>query len=253
MPYRVNLPGDHDSADLPFLQFGMAGFDHSQRHQVEGIEIFSLYAHLRAIREDLKAGQSVKAGERIATMGRSTNTREGISRERAHVHFELDLLLNDRFAGWYQTAFPGQRNDHGNWNGQNLIGLDAREIFLLQQEQGAKFSLRQYIYNQAELCRVLVPAVRFPWLKRYAGLIQRNSTAEKQGVVAYELALNFNGLPYQLIPRAAAQIKGRNGLRLLSVNEAEYAQHHCRRLVVKRAGQWEFTNAGSRLIQLLAY
>ena len=37
MPYRVNLPGDHDSADLPFLQFGMAGFDHIQRHQVEGM------------------------------------------------------------------------------------------------------------------------------------------------------------------------------------------------------------------------
>lgn len=57
------------------------------RHQVEGLEIHSLYAHLHSIRADLKIGQAVKAGEIIAVMGRSTNTHEGISKERAHVQF----------------------------------------------------------------------------------------------------------------------------------------------------------------------
>ena len=31
------------------------------RHQVEGLEIYSLYAHLREVRHDLKIGQAVKA------------------------------------------------------------------------------------------------------------------------------------------------------------------------------------------------
>ena len=44
------------------------------RHVVEGVEIYSLYAHLREIRPGLKIGQPVKAGETIATMGRTSNT-----------------------------------------------------------------------------------------------------------------------------------------------------------------------------------
>ena len=83
------------------------------RHQIDGLEIYSLYAHLHAVRAGLKIDQPVKTGEQIAVMGRTTNTREGISRERAHVHFELNLLVNDHFANWYKTAHPGERNDHG--------------------------------------------------------------------------------------------------------------------------------------------
>src|SRR6185295_4975599 len=89
------------------------------RHSVDGWEIYSLYAHLREVRPGLKIGQAVKAGEIIATMGRTTNTREGISKDRAHVHFELNLLYNDRFESWYKKSSPQQRNDHGLWNGQN--------------------------------------------------------------------------------------------------------------------------------------
>ena len=74
------------------------------------------------MRHDLKVGQNVKAGEPVAIMGRTANTHEGISKDRAHVHFELNLLVNDRFASWYKKTFPDQRNDHGDWNGQNLLG-----------------------------------------------------------------------------------------------------------------------------------
>lgn len=94
------------------------------RHEVEGLEIYSLYAHLHELRQGLKVGQAVKAGEPVAVMGRTANTRESISKDRAHVHFELNLLVNDRFASWYNKTFPGQRNDHGQWNGQNLLGID---------------------------------------------------------------------------------------------------------------------------------
>jgi septal ring factor EnvC (AmiA/AmiB activator) len=36
------------------------------RHQVEGLEIYSLYAHLSAIAPGLKVGQSVKAGQTLS-------------------------------------------------------------------------------------------------------------------------------------------------------------------------------------------
>ena len=83
----------------------------------------------------MKVGQPVKAGETVAVMGRTANTREGISKDRAHVHFELNLLVNDRFASWYKKTFPGQRNDHGEWNGQNLLGIDPRAILLAEHER----------------------------------------------------------------------------------------------------------------------
>jgi peptidoglycan LD-endopeptidase LytH len=223
------------------------------RHQVEGLEIYSLYAHLREVRQDLKAGQPVKAGEQVGIMGRTTNTREAISKDRAHLHFELNLLVNDQFAAWYKKTFPEQRNDHGDWNGQNLLAIDSRAVLLAQREQGTQFSLVGVLSAQTELCRVLVRAKYFPWLRRYAVLVRPGSRAEQEGVVGYEIALNYNGVPFELVPRAASEIKGKAKFQLLSVNEPEYHKNPARRLVAKRGPRWELTSHGLNLLELLTY
>jgi murein DD-endopeptidase MepM/ murein hydrolase activator NlpD len=223
------------------------------RHHIDGLEVYSLYAHLREARADLHEGQAVKAGETIAMMGRTANTREGISKDRAHVHFEIDLLVNDRYAEWHRKYQTGQRNDHGNWNGQNLRGIDARLILLEQEREGAQFSLTSFIRNETELCRVQVRATNFPWIRRYAALITKNPVAEKEGVAGYELVLNYVGVPYQVIPRAASEMKGSGRVRLVSVNEAEEQKNPCCKLVSRRHGRWELTNTGETLISLLIF
>ncbi len=223
------------------------------RHHIDGLEVYSLYAHLKRIREELKIGRAVKSGDFIATMGRTTNTREGISRERAHVHFELDLLVNSGFPRWYKQAFPSQRNDHGEWNGQNLLGLDPRLVLLEQHRLGTNFSLVKWVRSQAELCRVLVRATDFPWLQHYPALIERNLMADKEGVAGYEISLNYNGVPYRLIPRAASEIKTKARFQLLSVNEEEYRKHPCRRLISKRGNHWVLARNGNNLLELLTY
>jgi len=223
------------------------------RHDIGGMEIYSSYAHLREIRPGLKIGDAVKAGEVIATMGRTANTREGISKERAHVHFELDLLVNERFPAWYKRTFPTQRNDHGMWNGLNLIGLDPRLVLLQQRQVGAKFDLLHFIQNQTELCRVTVRDTDFAWLKRYSALVIPNPKAAAKGVAGYEVALNYNALPFELIPRTASEIKGKTKFRLLSVNAAEYRKNPCRRLVTQRGARWELTSRGIRALELLTY
>src|SRR6185503_1778561 len=96
------------------------------KHSIDGMEIFTLYAHLSDFAPGLAAGKSVKAGETIATMGRTSNTRERISLERAHVHFEINLFASDRFSAWYKKEHPKEPDDHGMWNGVNMIGLDPR-------------------------------------------------------------------------------------------------------------------------------
>ncbi|HVU28140.1 MAG TPA: M23 family metallopeptidase [Verrucomicrobiae bacterium] len=222
------------------------------RHNIGGLEIYSLYGHLSAIRPGLKIGESVKAGELIATMGRTSNA-ETIAKWRAHVHFELNLLVNDNFAAWFKKASSGERNDHGEWNGQNLNGLDPREILLAEHTQGTNFNLLNFIRNQTELCRVLVRATNFPYLKRYPMLVLKNPVAEKEGVAGYEIALNFNGVAFALMPRAESEIKSRAKFQLLSVNEAEQKANPCRKLVVKRGRHWELANDGLRELELLTY
>lgn len=223
------------------------------RHLVSGIEIYSSYAHLHEIRPGLKVGQTVKAGETIATMGRTANTRQGISKDRAHVHFELSLFVNDRFPAWYKKTFPGQRNDHGAWNGQNLVGVDPRLVLLQQRKSGVKFDLLRFIQSQTELCRVVVRAKDFPWLKRYPALVHPNPRAAKEGIAGYEVALNFNAVAFELIPRAASEIRGKGKFQLLSVNEAEQLKNPCRKLVTQRGKQWELTSRGINALELLTY
>jgi peptidoglycan LD-endopeptidase LytH len=225
------------------------------RHVVEGIEVYSLYAHLAGVRADLKPGNPVKAGEPVGVMGRTANTRERIAKDRAHLHFELNLLLNDRFSSWFKKNHPGERNDHGDWNGRNLTGLDPRAIFLAQQTEGETFRLVRFVQQQPELCRVFVQATNFPWLRRYAPLVRPSSRAELEGVAGYEIALAFNGLPVELIPRAASEmsLKGKTRFKLLSVDAAEKRRNPCGRIVVEKGKGWELTERGQDLLGLLTF
>lgn len=222
------------------------------RHRIEGIQVFTLYAHLRSVRADLSAGTAVRAGEAVGTVGRTTNTRTPITKDRAHLHFEVDLLVNEDFSGWLKKHEPGTRDDHGPWNGRNLLGLDPTEIFRLQQKS-EDFSLLEHLRNQKEMCRIRVTHTSFPWLKRYPSLIRRNPTAEKEGIVAYDVSLNYNGVPFRLVPKARSEIKGDPSTRILEVDEAEFANHRCRKLIFKRGQTWILTARGQELIQLLTY
>lgn len=223
------------------------------RHEVDGLEIYSLYAHLSEVRADLRPGATVAAGETIGVMGRTANTSQGISKDRAHVHFELNIFLTERFPAWYKKNYPKQRNDHGQWNGQNLLGFDPLAVFHAQRTEGKKFNLVRFLQRQPELCRVLVRATDFPWLKRYAPLIGSNPVAAREGVAGYELVLNFTGIPIAAIPRAASEIQGKAKVQLLSVNEAEQRANPCRKLVTKRNGRWDLAPAGLNLIELLTH
>jgi murein DD-endopeptidase MepM/ murein hydrolase activator NlpD len=223
------------------------------RHQIDGLEIYSLYAHLREIRAGLKAGQAVKAGETIGIMGRTANTAEGISKERAHLHFEVNVFVSDRFPSYFKKVYPTERDDHGIWNGQNLLGLDPREILLAAHQQGAKFNLLTLVRGQTELCRVFVRDTDLPFLKRYPALIRANPATAKEPVVGYEVSLNYNGVPFQWIPRTATEMPGRAMYQLLSVNESEFQKNLCRRLVAKRGARWELAPRGVSLLDLLTH
>jgi hypothetical protein len=124
---------------------------------------------------------------------------------------------------------------------------------LEQHEQGANFNLAKLLQSQPELCRVTVRDTNFPWLTRYATLVKPNPRATTEGIAGYELALNFNGIPIELIPRAASELKGKSRFQLLSVNEAEQKKNPCGKIVTKRKGQWDLATRGQNLLELLTF
>lgn len=223
------------------------------RHSVDGVDLYSVYAHLSEIRSGLQPGQAIKGGDPIGVMGRTANTREGISKERAHVHFELNLLLNERFAEWHRKYRAGQRNDHGAWNGQNLVGIDPRDVLWASAHQGERFNLLAYFRTRPELCRVLVRDANISFARRYPMLVEKNPAAEREGVAGYEIALSFNGLPLKLIPRASSEIKSKSKVQLLSVDASEYQRAHCGKVVTRKGSGWALSTRGEDLLSLLAF
>ena len=83
--------------------------------------------------------------------------------------------------------------------------------------------------------------------------MRANPLAQKNGVAGYEIALNFNGVPIELIPRTTAELKGKVKFQLLSVNDAEAEKNPCRRLVTQRGGRWELAPHGISALELLTY
>lgn len=223
------------------------------RHHIEGIEIYSLYAHLRQVSEGLEVGQAVEVGSVLGLMGRTTSSRTPISRERAHLHFELNLLMNEAFPAWFRKQYPTQKNEHGQWNGLNLFALDPRQVFLTQLVHGEQFSLLHVIRSQPELMRVAVRETDFSWRRRYPQLIRPNPRAEEEGIAGYELVFNYNGVAYEMIPRAESELPSNDRIHLVSVVESEYQLRPCRKLVTRQGSQWKLTAAGNRLVDLLLH
>ena len=68
-----------------------------------------------------------------------------------------------------------------------------------------------------------------------------------------KIAFNFNGVPFQLVPRAASEIKGGGRIQLLHVNAAEAQSHGCRHLVRMGRKGWELAPKGTTLVESLIY
>ena len=223
------------------------------RHDIEGIRIYTLYAHLNRIENGVKAGKSVQAGETIGLMGRTSNSKTRIARDRAHLHFEVTVVLNDQFARYHNSAYQGARNVHGLWNGRNLQGLDPADIFQRQAKEGRNFKLLNYIRYQPVMFRVLVRKPDFFYARFYRPLMRRNAAAEQAGIAGYEVAFNYAGVPCQLIPRSAAEFKSSAKYQLVDVDATEVQKHGCRGYVSRRGTNWTLSRGGTQLLDVLTY
>lgn len=236
-------------------------------HRWDNVAVVTLYAHLREIADGVRIGQWVNKGQRIATLGRSTNTREGITPDRAHLHFEVGFMINPQFQRWYARRDP-KAPPFGNYNGQNFIGLDPA-AFLRAYRAKPDVKFGDYVANHALAFTVLVPANRFPWAALHPEQVvdlagrtnQSNDTAFgtaaavplQNEIAAYEVGVTGWGLPVRIWPRSQAEIGGRRLPMLNRVNQTVLAAQGCRKLVQQRGKTWMFTEDGKTWLELLTY
>jgi hypothetical protein len=201
--------------------------------------IYTLYAHLRSIAPGIAAGSNVTRGQFIALMGRSEGATV-IPKERAHLHFEMGLRVSDTFQQWYDRQKFGSPNEHGLWNGMNLMGFDPLDFL-------DKFRAHQ-VDNFQDYFAQLKPAVRVrvatrvtpDFARRYPTLV---APAAGDGLLVaapagWEVACNWTALPIKLTPLAAADVVGfkPDELRIVDEDAAALAACHCKSIVITRAG-----------------
>lgn len=158
-------------------------------HIWSGMPFYSLYAHLGSTR--VRTGDRVRQG---ATLGMLGYTGRGIDRRRAHVHFEINMMLNASFGRWHDAYFRGN-NLHGLYNGMNLAGLDVAALYIALQKD-PRLTIERFLRSQPVFFRVQVPNdgaldihFRYPWL---------SAGGYDPGAPSLEISLAQSGLPLRI-------------------------------------------------------
>jgi murein DD-endopeptidase MepM/ murein hydrolase activator NlpD len=161
-------------------------------HRWDGSPYYSLYAHLNSA--TVKIGQQVAQGD---TLGRLGYTGAGIDRRRAHLHFEVNLMLSHEFERWHQLVFPTEVNRHGLYNGINLAGMDTGRLLLAASKSPA-LTIPAFLASEEVAFKAAVPATdKFVLAKLYPWMVRGDASGAK----SWEVSFTSSGLPVRIEPR----------------------------------------------------
>lgn len=211
-------------------------------HRWDGSSYYSLYGHLSSVR--VKPGQKVQKGEPIAVMGW---TGVGINRERAHVHLELNLMLNHHFEAWHDALYKNDPNHNGIYNGINLTGMDIARLYLALRKNPS-LTIPQFLEGEEAFYKVAIPRSgnfelpkRYPWMVRGRAGVSTSS---------WEVSFNRSGLPLQVEP-SAKQLREPE-LTYVKKSGVDYTAL-TRGAVGGKNGHGFLTENGKQLMRLLIY
>lgn len=198
--------------------------------------VYTLYAHLSRVAPGIRVGTGVTRGEVIATMGHSAGGY-AIPRDRAHLHFEIGLWVTRDFQSWYDARKFGSRNEHGVWNGMNLMGIDPLD-FLRQFRAHRVDNFQEYFARMEPAVRVRIATHRVPdFAQRYPALLTKPLPLTVDG---WDIKFGWTGLPISLTPLTAMEVLGLtpNKPVLSEVNADLERRDRCKTLAVSHRGTW---------------
>lgn len=191
--------------------------------------VYTLYAHLRSVQPGLRVGMTVKRGEVIALMGRSAGGG-GIPKDRAHMHFEIGLMITRDFQSWYNFKKFGSPNEHGVWNGMNLMGLDPLDFFRKFRAKEVN-DFQEYFDRMRPAVTLRIATSRVPdFIQRYPSLLKK--TMPLGPIAGWEIDFNWTGLPVAWRPLGPGEIfSASSQITFVNVDEEIVRAHHCKSLV----------------------
>ncbi|MEJ1973930.1 MAG: M23 family metallopeptidase [Lacunisphaera sp.] len=196
--------------------------------------VYTLYAHLARIEPGLVDGLTVRRGQVIGLMGHSSNGN--IPADRAHLHFEIGLMMSQDFPAWYAWKKFGSPNEQGLWNGMNLMGIDPRS-FLEQWRAHRVNNFEDYFAGLKSAVRLQVVTTRVPdFIRRYPALLRK----PVDGLVGgWEVQCDVTGLPFAWTPLSPLQVAGRRpgSVEIVSVDTAALRAFRGKSLIRTRGGQ----------------
>ncbi len=213
-------------------------------HADPGGAVYTLYAHLASAA--VERGEAVKPGHVLGRMGNTATYN--IPMSRAHLHFEIGVMLNSRFDRWYdgQKLTPS----HGLCHGWNLLGVDPLN-FLARQRADRLLKFGDALDATAVAFELVIKAGDLPdYFRRYPARWRGGALQGGHLTVAF----SENGVP--LWGRAAEEreaaliTKGRAAV--VSADKAVLGRNGAR-LVVARQGVWALGASGERRVEWLLY
>ncbi len=209
-------------------------------HIWEGSPYYSLYAHLNRV--DVSVGKQMRKGEQLGILG---YTGTGINKERAHLHFEINLFLSSHFEKWHREFFPSQTNHHGLFNGINLAGFDVAR-FYLEHRKNPTLTPAQFLSRLTPHFTVRVPSSQPPQVARRYPWMAPQRLVSRTG--AWDISFDASGLPLRVIPSSS----GVASPEVVSIKETGAPHRQVTRNLVQGAGnQASLTDGGTRLIRLI--
>ncbi|MBI4024033.1 MAG: M23 family metallopeptidase [Verrucomicrobia bacterium] len=215
-------------------------------HRLFGPPFYTLYGHLSRVEDEIETGSMVGKSQKLGVLGRTSN-EFNIEQERAHLHFEVVLMVTDRYVEWSRKT-TGAPPRHGLFNGANLIGLDPVRFFQFLQIN-PDLGIGQFVTRERVAFRAIVPARRpFFWIRGYPFLMTQPPSDD---TCAYEIWLTYYGLPVRIVPKTRVEISdtvwkalGKGIYPLTYAGATELSGHPCCSLVEKRNGRWRLSVKG---------
>lgn len=203
--------------------------------------VYTLYAHLSSLESAVRKGASVRKGDVLGVMGRSANSP--IPKVRAHLHFEIGLLLNRRFERWERET--KQTPLRGNGHGWNLLAADSRDVLRTALQRTGSFSMLSYLRDRTPACTLALHVDRLPdYFALHAPLWQGPDVPEGGADIVLgvsDAGLILSGRMATAEESAALATLPARGTRVavLSTDE-DLLGRNGMRLVVKDRGRWRF-------------
>ena len=155
-------------------------------------KFYSLYAHLMSA--SVKRGDPVGPGSVIGRLG---YTGAGINRTRAHLHLEINMVINTGYKRWHDRNFNSP-NYHGLFNGLNLVGIDVAGLYQAHRAD-PDITIPQFIARMAPYYKVTVPRTgKLEVLSNYRWLGRNMSRAVDNP--SWEITFSSSGVPLEVTP-----------------------------------------------------